>query len=103
MTTNILNTESYVLPENAIIGKSWDLPKAFIDAYDSPKAPYWDLEEQEFNGYIKSVKETEKKGILLIEYWVYKSNRAHCAGYYQYWDSGKAMVDTSTHRRWNVA
>ena len=103
--SNILNAvaELYVLPSNAVIGGSWNLPEHYVDTYDSPKAPYWDMEEPEFTAYIKSVKETEKKGILLVEYWVYRSNHAHCSGYYHKWDSGKAMVDISTHRRWNVA
>ena len=98
-----VTSETYDLPENAIIGGSWELPRAFIDTYDAPNVPYWDIEEPEFNGYIKSVKETTDPNIVEVEYYVYRQNNAHCNGYYQYWDSGKAMVNTSTHRRWNVA
>ena len=100
--SNTLNAESYVLPESAIIGKSWDLPEHFIDTYDSIDAPYLDIEEPECNGYIKSVKETDDPNILLVEYYVYRLNKAHCDGYYGLWSTGTAMVNVNTHRRWDV-
>ena len=53
-------------------------------------------------GYIKSVTPTDDPDQVLIEYYVYRQNNAHCSGYYGLWDTGKAMVNTRTHRRWNV-
>ena len=94
--------ETYVLPEDAVIGGEWNLPKSYIAMYDAPEAPYWDIEEPEFNGYIKSVKETDDPNILLVEYWIYRLDKAHCDGYYSRWTTGKAMVDVNTHRRWDV-
>lgn len=93
----------YDLPKKAKAGGSWDLPKWFIQGNNSPEAPYWDFSFSEFTAYIKSVTPTDDPDILEIEYWVYRSNPAHCSGYYHYWDNGKAKVDVSTHRRWNVA
>ena len=103
--SSILNVvaESYVLPEQAVVGGKWELPKSYIDTYDSINAPYWDFPYPEFTAYISSVKKTDDPNILEIEYRVYRSNPAHCSGYYQYWDDGKAKVNISTHRRWNVA
>ena len=93
----------YDLPENAKVGGSWDLPDWFIQGNNSPEAPYFSFSFCEFSAYISSIKQTGDPDILEIEYRVYRSNPAHCSGYYQYWDSGKAMVNISTHRRWNVA
>ena len=103
---NVLNAkseiETYVLPSDAVVGGEWNLPNSFIDTYDEIKAPYWDFPYPEFTAYIKSVKETEKKGILLVEYYVYRLDKAHCDGYYSRWTTGKALVDVNTHRRWDV-
>lgn len=93
----------YDLPSSAEVGSSWELPEWFIQGNNSPEAPYWHFSFCEFTAYIKSVTPTDDPDILEIEYWVYRSNPAHCSGYYHYWDNGKAMVDVSTHRRWNVA
>lgn len=93
----------YDLPASAKVGKSWELPKWFIQGNNSPEAPYFSFSFSEFTAYIKSVTPTDDPDILEIEYWVYRSNPAHCSGYYHKWDTGKAMVDVSTHRRWNVA
>lgn len=101
--TNSNNIETYDLPEEAIIGGEWQLPKSYIDSYDNINAPYWDFPFPEFTGYIKSVKKTDNPNILKVEYWIYRSNNAYCNGYYCYWDKGTAMVDISAHRRWNVA
>ena len=103
MTNSNISTEAYDLSEKAVVGGSWELPKSYIDNYESPEAPYWDFPYPEFTAYIKSVKETDDPNILLVEYYVYRLDKTHCSGYYQYWDNGKAMVNTSTHRRWNVA
>ena len=55
-------------------------------------------------GYcICAVEKTDDPNILKVEYWIYRSNNACCSGYYCYWDKGTALVNTSTHRRWNVA
>ena len=102
MTNSNISAEAYDLPEQAIVGGSWELPESYIDTYDSINAPYWDIEEPEFNGYIKSVKETDDPNILLVEYCVYRLNKAHCDGYYSRWTTGKAMVNVNTHRRWDV-
>ena len=105
MTSNTsvaIESETYDLPENAKIGGTWKLPKSYIDTYDSINAPYWEFEEPEFTAYIKAVKRTDDPNTLEIEYWVYRSNPAHCNGYYGLWDTGKALVNTKTHRRWNV-
>lgn len=92
----------YDLPSDAVIGGEWNLPKWYIYGKNNPEAPYWDFEFSEFNGYIKSVSVTEDQNILKVEYWIYRRNVAHCDGYYGLWDTGKAMVDVETHRRWNV-
>ena len=93
----------YDLPASAEVGKSWNLPRWFIQWNNNPEAPYFRFSFCEFVAYIKSVTPTNDPNILEIEYWVYRSNPAHCSGYYHKWDTGKAMVDISTHRRWNVA
>ena len=93
----------YDLPSSAEVGKSWNLPDWFIQGNNSPEAPYFSFSFCEFNAYISSVKKTDDPDILEIEYRVYRSNPAHCSGYYHYWDNGKAMVNVKTHRRWNVA
>ena len=104
MNTNTSNnSETYDLPSNAKAGRTYDLPKGFIFGIDNVSAPYWELGEPDFTAFIHSVKKTANPNILEIEYWVYRSNNARCSGYYHYWDNGKAMVDVSTHRRWNVA
>ena len=92
----------YDLPSSAKVGKSWELPDWFIQGNNSPEAPYWDFSFAEFTAYIKAVKRTDDPNTLEIEYWVYRSNPAHCNGYYGLWDTGKALVNTKTHRRWNV-
>ena len=92
----------YDLPSSAVVGE-WQLPDWYIAGNNSPKAPYWSFSFSEFTAYIKSVTLTDDPDILEIEYRVYRSNPAHCSGYYHYWDNGKAMVNTKTHRRWNVA
>lgn len=96
-------SEAYDLPENVKAGRTYDLPKRFIFGVDTVSAPYWELGEPDFTAFIHSVKKTDDPNILEIEYWVYRSNPAYCSGYYHKWDTGKAMVDISTHRRWNVA
>lgn len=98
-----IEIETYVLPEDAVVGGSWNLPEHYIDTYDSINAPYWDIEEPEFTGYIKSVKKTDNPDQVEVEYWIYRRDHAHCAGYYQKWDTGKALVDVKSHKRWNVA
>lgn len=104
MNTNTSNNnETYNLPENATIGGEWQLPEHFIDTYDGIDAPYWDIEEPEFTGYIKSVKKTDNPNILKVEYYIYRLDKARCAGYYGLWDTGKALVDVKFHKRWNVA
>ena len=95
--------ETYVLPEDEVIGGEWDLPNSSIDTYDSINAPFWEFEYPEFTAYIKAVKRTDDPDIVEVEYYVYRQNNAHCNGYYGLWDTGKAMVNISTHRRWNVA
>ena len=102
MTNSNISAEAYDLPEQAVVGGSWNLPNSYIDTYDAPKAPYWGIEEPEFSAYIKSVKETDDPNILLVEYYIYRLNKAHCDGYYGLWSTGKAMVDVNTHRRWDV-
>ena len=97
------NSETYDLPSNAKVGRAYDLPKGFIFGVDTVSAPYWDMGEPDFTAFIHSVKKTDDPNILEIEYWVYRSNNAYCSGYYCYWDKGTAMVDVSTHNRWNVA
>ena len=94
--------EIYVLPEDAVVGGSWNLPDHYIDTYDSINAPYWDIEEPEFTGYIKSVKKTDNPDQVEVEYWIERRDHAHCAGYYSHWSTGTAMVDIKTHRRWDV-
>lgn len=93
----------YDLPEKAKVGGSWELPGWFIQGNNSPEAPYWSFAFCEFTAYISSVKKTDNPDILEIEYRVYRSNPAHCSGYYHYWDNGKALVNVKTHKRWNVA
>ena len=93
----------YDLPSSAEIGKSWNLPDWFIQGNNSPEAPYWSFAFCEFTAYIKAVKPTDDPDTVEVEYYVYRQNNAHCNGYYGLWDTGKAMVDISTHRRWNVA
>lgn len=93
----------YDLPSSAEIGKSWNLPDWFIQGNNSPEAPYFSFSFCEFSAYISSVKKTDNSDILEIEYRIYRSNPAHCAGYYSHWSAGTAMVDIKTHRRWNVA
>ena len=91
------------LPASAKVGKSWNLPDWFIQGNNSPEAPYWSFSFSEFTAYIKAVTPTDDPNIVEVEYYVYRQNNAHCSGYYGLWDTGKAMVDISTHRRWNVA
>ena len=92
----------YDLPSSAVVGE-WQLPNWYIAGNNSPEAPYWSFSFSEFTAYIKAVTPTDDPDILEIEYWVYRSNPAHCNGYYHKWDTGKARVNVSTHRRWNVA
>ena len=94
--------EVYDLPENATIGGEWQLPKSYIDTYDNINAPYWDFPFPEFTAYIKSVTATDNPDQVEVEYYVYRRDHAHCAGYYGLWDTGKAIVDVKTHRRWDV-
>ena len=106
MTSNTsvaIESETYNLPENAKVGGTWDLPKGFIFGVDTVSAPYWDFDEPDFTAFIKAVEKTNDPDILKVEYWIYRSNNACCSGYYCYWDKGTAMVNISTHRRWNVA
>ena len=93
----------YDLPEKAKVGGSWELPDWYINGNNNPEAPYFSFSFCEFTAYIKAVTPTDDPDILEIEYWVYRSNPAHCSGYYHKWDTGKARVNISTHRRWNVA
>ena len=90
------------LPADAVVGGEWSLPDWYIYSVNRPDAPIWDFSFAEFDGYIESVTETEDKDILKIKYRIYRRNSAHCDGYYQHWDSGTALVNTKTHRRWNV-
>lgn len=92
----------YDLPSSAVVGE-WQLPNWYIAGNNSPEAPHWSFSFCEFTAYISSIKKTDDPNILEVEYRVYRSNPAHCSGYYHYWDNGKAMVNTKTHRRWNVA
>lgn len=92
----------YDLPSDAEVGGSWDLPDWYIEGNNSPNAPWWKFSYPEFTAYIKSVKRTNDPNILEIEYWLYRSNNAHCSGYYGFWDKGTALVNITTHRRWNV-
>lgn len=92
----------YELPADAVVGGKWSLPDWYIYSVNSPDAPIWDFSFAEFDGYIESVTETEDKDILKIKYRIYRRNSAHCDGYYQHWDSGTALVNIKTHRRWNV-
>ena len=92
----------YDLPSDAVVGKEWQLPDWYIEGNNSPDAPYWKFSFPEFNAYISSVKKTDDPNILEIEYQLYRSNNAHCSGYYARWCTGKAMVNIATHRRWNV-
>ena len=94
--------EVYDLPEQAVIGSSWELPTSYIDTYDSINAPYWDIEEPQYMGYIRSVKKTDDPDQVEVEYYIYRQNNAHCSGYYGLWTTGKALVDINTHRRWDV-
>lgn len=93
---------SYDLPADAVVGGEWELPEWYINDVDDINAPFWDFEFPGFDGFIRSVKKTDKEDILEVEYWIYKRDIAHCNGYYQHCDSGKAMVDISTHRRWMI-
>ena len=93
----------YDLPASAVIGGSWKLPDWFIQGNNSPEAPYFNFSFCEFTAYIKSVTPTDEPNTVQVEYYVYRQNNAHCNGYYGLWDTGKAKVNVSTHRRWNVA
>ena len=93
----------YDLPASAVEGGSWELPKWYIAGNNSPEAPYWYFSFCEFTAYIKAVTPTADPDIVEVEYYVYRQNNAHCIGYYHKWDTGKARVNVSTHRRWNVA
>ena len=93
---------NYTLPDDACVGGEWNLPNWYIFGNDSPNAPVWDFTFPEFTAYIKAVKQTKDPNVLEIEYWLYRANNAHCNGYYQYWDNGKAMIDVKSHRRWDV-
>lgn len=101
--SNTTKIEVYDLPENATIGGEWNLPEHFVDTYDSINAPYWDFPFPEFTAYIKAVTPTNDPNIVEVEYYVYRLDRAHCAGYYSHWSTGTAMVDIKTHKRWDVA
>lgn len=92
----------YDLPEDAKVGCSWELPKWYIDGVESINAPYWEFSFPEFIGFIKSVTATDNPDQVEVEYYIYRLNKAHCAGYYGLWDTGKAIVDVKNHRRWNV-
>ena len=97
----------YTLPDDAVVGGEWNLPEWYIGGVDDPSAPYWQFEFVGFIGYIRSVKkpdvtETDDPNILKVEYWIYRCNSAHCDGYYSRWSTGTAMVNISSHRRWNV-
>ena len=92
----------YDLPSDAVVGREWNLPQSYINGVESIDAPYWEFSFPEFIGFIKSVEKTDEENILKVEYWIYRSNAAHCSGYYGFWDSGKALVNIKTHRRWNV-
>ena len=89
----------YDLPKAATVGGSWDLP----DAYDDlPDAPDWKFSFSGFSGFIKSVSATDDPNQVKVEYWIYRRNSARGIGFYEFWDSGKALVDINTHRRWVV-
>lgn len=92
----------YDLPTDAVVGKEWQLPDWFIQGNNNPEAPWWKFSYPGFTAYIKSVKRTKDADILEVEYQLYKSNDAHCSGYYARWCTGTAMVNTKTHRRWNI-
>ena len=92
----------YDLPEKAKVGGSWGLPKWYIDGCDNPDAPHWKFNYSEFTAYIKSVTATDNPDQVEVGYYIYRLNKAHCSGYYGLWTTGKAMVNTKTHRRWNV-
>ena len=92
----------YELPADAKVGGSWELPKWYIDGVESINAPYWEFSFSEFIGFIKSVTATDNPDQVEVEYYIYRLDKAHCAGYYQKWDTGKAIVDVKTHRRWDV-
>ena len=102
-TSVAIKSETYDLPENAKVGGIWNLPKGFIFGIDNVNAPHWDFDYPEFTAFIKAVKRTDEHDVLEVEYWVYRSNNAYCSNYYCYWDKGIAKINTSTHRRWNVA
>ena len=106
MTSNTsvaIKSETYDLPENAFSGGIWNLPRRFILGADNVNAPYWDFDYPEFTAFIKAVEKTNDPNILKIEYWIYRSDNACCSGCYSRWTTGKAMVNTKTHRRWDVA
>lgn len=92
----------YDLPSTAVVEGVWDLPGCYVNGIDDPVAPDWDFNFAGFSGFIKSVKKTDDPDLLLVEYWIYRRDRAHCDGYYGFWDSGKAMVNVRTHRRWMI-
>lgn len=92
----------YDLPSDAIVGEEWKLPDWYIEGNNSPEAPWWKFSYPGFTAYIKAVKRTKDSDILEVEYQLYKSNDAHCSGYYARWCTGVAMVNIATHRRWNV-
>ena len=93
---------NYTLPEDAVVGGEWNLPKSFINGVESINAPYWEFSFPEFISFIKSVEKTDNPDVVKVEYYIYRSDSAHCSGYYGLWTTGTAMVDTKTHRRWNV-
>ena len=92
----------YDLPTDAVEGKEWDLLDWFIEGNNSPKAPWWKFSYPGFTAYIKAVKRTKDSDVLEIEYQLYRADYAHCSGYYARWCTGTAMVNITTHRRWNV-
>jgi len=93
---------NYDLPESAVVGGEWDLPDWYISFQTEPDAPYWKFSFPEFDGFIKSIKTTDNPELLEIEYYIYRRDIAHCSGYYGLWSSGRALVNTKTHRRWVV-
>ena len=92
--------DGYILPENAVVGGEWNLPDSYENGINNPEAPHWAFDVVGCTAYIKSVKTTDKEGILLVEYCVYRRDRTNDDGHYQHWDSGTAMVDINTRRRW---
>lgn len=100
VTVNMFN--HYDLPAEAVVGGSWELPDWYIDSNNVPNAPWWKFSYSGFTAYISSVKRTNDPDILEIEYQLYRADYAHCSGYYARWCTGTAMVNTKTHRRWNV-